>query len=444
MINELLPGFVRGSTGGLGAGDDLTRVQIDLAYFPDAICNDGTSAIFYVRRYTNEADAGKWQIHLQGGGSCKLGQECAERWTSTDTNYGADKMSTRQTRPSIRGTGITSTNPANQFSGWNQVLVYYCSSDTWAGTARDTVMTATDPFGNPITYRIHFKGAVILDAVIATLQRQPNGLPLTYRSSTLQTMPDLDDASLVLFTGTSAGGNGVQNNADHVGELLRQSNTRCTGNADCSLEYLAVIDAAFGPEMTGLDYANSTFCQGTPPLCSYKALMQAEWPYLQETWGKRGDQSCETWHQANAPETVWQCNDVSYVIHNHITTPFFVRADLQDNTVMGNFLDAGLITREAYGQQVHDLLTNLPNLDTFAVEGGAHGGPVPLRAPGVFGPECGDHVGLTSTEAFGLVTISVQGTAYRLHDILWNWVTGGGPQFAVETFNPTHKGPGCP
>ena len=58
--------------------------------------------------------------------------------------------------------------------------------------------------------------------------------------------------------------------------------------------------------------------------------------------------------------------------------------------------------------------------------------------------ECGDHVGLTSNEAYGLVTISVQDTAYRLHDILWNWVTGGGPQFAVETFNLTHKGPGCP
>ena len=64
-IDDVLPGFVRGSTGGLGAGDDLVRVVVDLAHFPDAICNDGTGAIFYVRRYTNAADAGKWQIHLR-------------------------------------------------------------------------------------------------------------------------------------------------------------------------------------------------------------------------------------------------------------------------------------------------------------------------------------------------------------------------------------------
>jgi hypothetical protein len=193
-----------------------------------------------------------------------------------------------------------------------------------------------------------------------------------------------------------------------------------------------------------LDYANSTLCQGPEKLCSYKALMQAEWPYLQETWGKRGDQSCETWHQANSPTTIWQCNDARYVIHNHITTPYFVRADLQDNTVMGSFQDAGLITREVYGQQVHDLLVNLPNLDSFAAEGSAHGGPAPLRPPGVFGPECGDHVGLTSNEAFGLVTINVDGRPYRFHDILWNWVIGQQPQQALEPFNPVHRGPGCP
>jgi hypothetical protein len=444
MINDVLPGFVRGSTGGLGAGDDLVRVEIDLAHFPDAICNDGTGAIFYVRRYTNEADAGKWQIHLQGGGSCKLGQECAERWTSTDSNYGADKMSTHQTRPSIRGTGITSPDRANQFSGWNQVLVYYCSSDTWAGTARDTVMTGTDPFSNPITFRIHFMGAFIVDAVIATLQRQPDGLPLTYRSGSLQTMPDLDDASLVLFTGTSGGGNGVTNNADHVGELLRQSNTHCTGDAECPLQYLAVIDAAYGADLSGLDFAAGKTCQSTPPLCSYQAFMQAEWDYLAQTWGKRGDQSCVTWHTANEPSTLWKCNDSRVVIHNHITTPFFVRADLQDNTVMGGYLDAGLTTREVYGQKVHDQLLSLADLDSVAAEGSAQGGPAALRPPGIFGPECGDHVGLTSNDAFFGVSINVNGRPYTFHDILWNWVTGQQPQVAVETFNPSHKGPGCP
>ena len=172
--------------------------------------------------------------------------------------------------------------------------------------------------------------------------------------------------------------------------------------------------------------------------------MQAGWADQAQVWAMRGDESCETWHQANAPDTIWQCADARVVVHNHITTPFFIRADLQDSNVMGNYLDAGLITRQEYGQKVHDQLLNLPNLDTFALEGSAHGGPAALRPPGVFGPECGDHVGLTNTEAFTQVTIEVDGRPYTFHDILWNWVTNQQPQQALEPFNPTHASPGCP
>ena len=112
-----------------------------------------------------------------------------------------------------------------------------------------------------------------------------------------------------------------------------------------------------------------------PPLCSHEAFMQAGWANQAQVWAMRGDESCETWHQANAPDTIWQCADARVVVHNHITTPFFIRADLQDSNVMGNYLDADLITRQEYGQKVHDQLLNLPNLDAFALEGSAHASP---------------------------------------------------------------------
>jgi len=39
-----------GEVGGPRPGLDLYRLAVDPAAFPDALCNDGTQAVFYVRR----------------------------------------------------------------------------------------------------------------------------------------------------------------------------------------------------------------------------------------------------------------------------------------------------------------------------------------------------------------------------------------------------------
>ena len=36
-----------GVAGGLGGGDDLTKYVVDTARYPNALCNDGTPAVFY-------------------------------------------------------------------------------------------------------------------------------------------------------------------------------------------------------------------------------------------------------------------------------------------------------------------------------------------------------------------------------------------------------------
>src|SRR5262249_55037733 len=153
-------------------------------------------------------------------------------------------------------------------------LIYYCSSDMWSGTARNVQLAATTP-GGAIPYRIHFQGANILDAVIKTLRQAPGGQAVTYLNAERETvtMPDLDGATHVLFSRTSAGSGGVRHHADRLRENLRQHNLNCQpGN--CPLDFRAVIDAGYGPRFEALNYASYVEC---PPLCSYDALMQNQW-----------------------------------------------------------------------------------------------------------------------------------------------------------------------
>lgn len=73
----------------------FSRVTIPGAQFPDAVCNDGSPGVFYVRPGVG-LDQDKWVIHLQGGGACKDFESCAERWCGQQGNvpYSANKMST--------------------------------------------------------------------------------------------------------------------------------------------------------------------------------------------------------------------------------------------------------------------------------------------------------------------------------------------------------------
>ncbi len=86
-IGQALPCGTVGSAGGLGGSTDLQRFTVDTKRFPEAVCNDGSPAVFYIGRYTKDEDRNKWLIFLQGGGSCGNAQACAQRWCSIDTNW---------------------------------------------------------------------------------------------------------------------------------------------------------------------------------------------------------------------------------------------------------------------------------------------------------------------------------------------------------------------
>lgn len=443
-----------GEVEDVAPGTDLFRVNLDLSNFPNAVCNDGTPATMFVRRYARKADQNKWVIFLLGGGNCKNGQDCAERWCSFDTNYGANKMSTaflkqRGVKKSIVGNGIFSRDASiNKFAGWNHVFVFYCSSDDWQGSASNVQLSAKDATGKQIDYLINFRGADIVDAVIATLQREPRGDSVTYRDSTTgvdMTLPDIDRAELVMFSGSSAGGNGVKNNVDRVGELLRKSNKQCKGSDNCRLVYLGVIDANYPPSNLSTDLTQATFCTESPFLCTYDDLYINTWNQVNvATWHARGDESCVKWHQQHQPGTEWQCSDPQHVVHNHITTPFFIRMDQQDSNIGGNFLESNLATATQFGQLTHDQLVANVDLDQFAEEGSVRSGGPRLRTPGVFGPQCTDHYGLSISKVFFGPTIADAGKNYTFHDVLWNWVQGAQPQRLIRAFAGSGPAPDCP
>ncbi len=187
MIDEAFGSCTNpGPAGGLAGGDQLMRLDVDTGTFPNAVCNDGTPAVYYVRRATNPAHVDKWVLQLQGGGACSSPELCAQRWCSVSTNFGARKMSSSfAPERGINGRGVLANQADNPFNGWNHVFVYYCSSDSWSGTKGETTIEATHPVtgGAATSYRMHFNGAHIVESVVRTLRREAGNV--TYEDAAM-------------------------------------------------------------------------------------------------------------------------------------------------------------------------------------------------------------------------------------------------------------------
>lgn len=427
MIREVLTCGVASPVGGMAPGTALERHDLSLTAFPDALCNDGTGAVIYFRPHMNAPNQDRWVIQFVGGGSCNTPQECADRWCHVNTGFSMTQM-TSDVAPA-GGTieqGIFARVGGNVFGNWNQVLVRYCSSDEHAGRARDVTIAANDPVtGAPVQFRMHFLGASIVDAAIATLRA--DGVPPLVYASTNTTMPDLDSAQIVVFAGASAGGLAVLHHVDRLAADLRTRSPNVVVDA--------LVDSAFGPDLGGLDFTSTAACTQTQHGCDYASYLadrSAARPYPLVD-----DESCETHHAAN-PTDVRRCEDSGHVLRNHITTPMFVRMGQRDSLVSTLYVGElalpghGPMTIDDFAAQVRTEITDLANLPTSAEEVGAIS-----VAPGAFSPTCSKHETLRDTPNALLATITSGAMAYTMEQVITSWSTRMQPSILVTPVGGT-------
>ena len=124
------------------------------------------------------------------------------------------------------------------------------------------------------------------------------------------------------------------------------------------------------------------------------------------------DESC--WTINGGGENEWLCGADSYVIRNHVTTPFFLRQDLSDTTGLAEVIGIPL---EEYQVYTHDSLVTLPDAGATSVE------PMTV-APGVYGPNCAQHVALETDDWWRVATVEYDGVAYTFQDAVIRWYQG--------------------
>jgi hypothetical protein len=381
----------------------------------DALCNDGTQPVFYLKRAKNR-NTQKWQIHLKGGRACNSMESCIKRFT-TDP----EKMSSARSTPTLRLGGIFhdsgSATPNPFREEYNQVFIPYCSSDSWAGTgfsdfprtgpgssqaleaARRADLSADFArlqAQNPALYsaaaeqaalselglehsrfekrfcrngrcRIRFNGSRILDAVLKQLQNDPN-LPVQMPASPEE----------ILLTGSSAGSAGVRKNLDRVAALFPQ--TRTLGVSDAGYfhdpeEALAARALASPPTLTLLNPR----CQPAfePTVSATRASFNTM-PLLAFFGSVHVDTSCEANQLAAFPTaTPWEiaqrCSQAPTLM-SEITTPLFVFQTYTDGVLIEPFdsnMRCDLATRNEIAIRSYNELKNLGRA-TFGYESELH------------------------------------------------------------------------
>lgn len=376
----------------LSAGEELQRYTLD---DPEAVCNDGSRAVMYVRGATEEALADVWSIHLQGGGSCSSYLTCAIRWCGLGY-HDSSKMSSENLPLNVDGFGIFDGTAPNLLQGANQVFFYYCSSDAWRGQGSAAYgpedleipeEIAVELPGELPTYSVFRRGHTIL---ASGLDELAGGLV----ADGGEVLPALSEASLIVLNGTSGGSQGARANADYVRDRLAFA------------EVVAIFDAALVPSSEYLPEPYKSALETNRELGWQQSVATDDTtPFMDET--------CLD-HVGTTDEEL--CYDNDYVMMNHITTPFFARQDLRD---MGG-VESISLPEDDHEPAVVQMLDSLATIQSTAVE----------RAditvvPGAYGPNCAQHVALESTNWWAIATVQdEEGVDWTFQDAVLAWYAG--------------------
>ncbi len=401
----------------------------------NSVCNDGSQAVMYVRPATayysgpqlppaavkNE----RWVIFFEGGGGCQDPDACLARWCHTPGTRvfeRAAKMSTLGAYDATTGgSGIFSRNAAlNDFAGYNQVWLYYCSSDNWIGS--NSLAGVTPTAGAP--YDVEFQGeAIVNDAFAELAAGGVRGDPVPAATYYFDALPALSTAEEVVLVGESAGGGGLRHHLDRLRAfvLSQAPGARVVG----------LVDAGVAPALW-----NPAVNWAASPFADYDDYLTTAVGSALGFWGvdpSALDASCQAPGYAAAHNAVGVhpeiCGDTTYTLFNHITTPFFLRMDIGDTLADDRYADYAFYPS---GAAYHSVLFNqLTGLASSA------GGLEPFGAPPrVYGPFCRQHVAATTTNGFFAHHVNPMGNTF--HDLFETWLHAGGLASQIQQdFDPT-------
>ncbi|MEC7984377.1 MAG: pectin acetylesterase-family hydrolase [Myxococcota bacterium] len=341
--------------------ENLQGWYIDNERYPKAVCNDGSTPIFYLRPGIEDG-RDKWILWFEGGGTCFSVEGCRARWqneshlmsTCVGENCAEYAADVEKSKDGILSS-LADENP--HLHDWNHVLLNYCSSDAWLGQREESLNTGL--------VELFFRGHYIAEATLSTLLGDPvaNGYP------------SLADATEVVVAGSSAGATGMRGHVDAFSERLRNAQVRALSDAT-----MVPIVQEEGEE-------------------EHIATRQEQ----MEVWNAFTDQSCRAQH----PDTIHQCIDGTFLLEKDaFHTPIFFHQDQSDpKAYSSNASAVGVELSEEEKMYVHEEIRTL-----FS-----------QYANGAYIPRKGNHVVVTTEQFHDRSLLN----DISLADAFWEWYQSG-------------------
>ena len=344
--------------GAVGSSGSFARVTLDNDEL--ALCNDGSSATYYIQQ-RESSDNGKWLVYLEGGGWCYDEATCASRYENSksvglrpNTPNRTAQSQTFQCHPphthhhrhsqlmSSEGyaetasiDGVMSDDPTESpLASATKVYVKYCSSEGWMGDAE----ASDDTFG------WHFRGQHIISATLSHLIAEKG----------LGSQPD----TTLVFGGGSAGARGAMFHLDSVAAMVAEASD---GNVTQTLGFL---DSPYWVDVEPL------YPDTLTSLMDQAAQIQA----LSKGFDVSvTDEGCSAVYNNDAAPSgsanAWKCVYGQYRLP-FVNTPYFVIAQQYDSFQLGEDMGHAPVTddersyADAFGAATRALVSTLPNHNT--------------------------------------------------------------------------------
>jgi hypothetical protein len=209
-----------------------------------SLCGDGSDYAFNLRLAPTGSPVERIVVHLQGGGACLNGPDCAS--TNPD-------LFEAQSENLPNGGMMSSTAATNPFRDWTKVSLPYCTQDLHIGGGVPTAYTeiTVQRYG---ALNVRATLQYVRDLIWAELDAtEPEG----YRA----------DRPLLVFSGSSAGGYGASYNYHWVLDDLGWSHTAAVPDAALAMDNGGVGVIALGTAVLPATFPGWNTRPFLPPYC---------------------------------------------------------------------------------------------------------------------------------------------------------------------------------